>query len=75
MKSTASEPGLSLLLLTFENDSNALRVDANIFENEEKYFCLKNIRIRVDQAFVFPPKFFMALFSIFLGTYNRSKRN
>ena len=69
MKSTASEPGLSLLLLTFENDSNALRVDAYIFENEEKYFCFKNIRIRVDQAFVFPPKFFMALFTIDLQSF------
>ena len=37
-------------------------MDAYIFENEER------IRIRVDQAFVFPPKFFMVLFSICLGT-------
>ena len=37
---------------TGENDSNTLRVDANFFKNGKKTSVLKNIRIRVDRAFI-----------------------
>ena len=40
-------------MLTGENDSNTLRMDAHIFENGEKIYVFKNIRKRVAGALVF----------------------